>query len=201
MKKFTVLLLIVTSSLQAQQCIAKYSGPGAGMDEIKAMVVDNAGNVYVTGYSFSGANDNDYITIKYNTNGDRQWLARYNGPGNGSDMPAAIFVDNSGNVLVTGISDQLTGFYVNNDAATVRYSPQGVQLWVSRYDNVALQRDDAGTAIKADASGNVYITGYTTAHNGAYSRKDYLTIQYNATGVQQWAATYDGPANRCWSSA
>lgn len=197
MEKFTLLFLLFSASvLHAQQWITRYNGTGNNMDEIKAMVVDNAGNVYVTGYSFSGANDNDYITIKYNTNGVQQWLARYNGTGNGSDVPAAIFVDNGGNVYVTGISDQLIGYFINNDVATVKYSPQGIQLWASRYDNVSLQRADAGTAVKADANGNVYVTGYTTVRNGAYSKKDYLTIKYNSSGTQQWIATYNGPANQ-----
>ncbi len=67
---------------------------------------------------------------------------------------------------------------------------------MSRYDNVSLQRDDAGAAIKGDANGNIYVAGYSTRSNSAYSRKDYLTIKYNASGIQQWAATYDGPAHQ-----
>ena len=42
----------------------------------------------------------------------------------------------------------------------------------------------------------MYVTGYTTVRNGAYTKKDYLTIKYNSTGVQQWTATYNGPANQ-----
>lgn len=197
MKKiFLFLSLGIFSYAAPAQFPAIFNGTGNGMDEIKAMVVDNAGNVYVTGYSFSGINDNDYITIKYNTAGNKQWQARYNGPGNGSDIPAGIYVDNAGNVYVTGMSDQLTGFYINNDVATVKYSPQGAQLWVSRYDNVSLQREDGGSAIKGDAAGNVYVAGHSTVHNGAYSRNDYLTIKYSSAGVTQWAATYDGPAHQ-----
>ena len=140
MKKSTLLLLytLFSTGLFAQWP-ALYNGSGNNMDEVKAMVVDNSGNVYITGYSFSAANNNDYITIKYNTNGVRQWVARYDGPGKNNDVPAAIFVDNAGNVYVTGSSNQLTGYFINNDVATIKYSPQGVQLWVSRYDNVSLQ--------------------------------------------------------------
>lgn len=189
-------LLLSATVLNAQQWVRRYNGGGNGMDEIKAMVIDGSGNVYVTGYAFFSTSDNDYVTIKYNTNGVQQWIVRYNGTGNGSDVPASIFVDGAGNVYVTGISDQLTGYYVNNDAVTVKYNAQGVLQWVARYDNTALQRDDAGAAVKADAAGNVYVTGYTTRHNGAYSKKDYLTLKYSASGSQQWVATYDGPANR-----
>lgn len=189
---FFVLLVVYGFS---QQWVARYNGTGNGLDEIKSMTVDNAGNVYVTGYSFTTVNDNDYVTIKYNASGAQQWFARYNGPGNGSDVPASVFVDRTGNVYVTGYSDKLTGGYINNDATTIKYNTQGIQQWVARYDGT-LQRSDAGTAVKADAAGNVYITGSTTVHNGAYSKLDYLTVKYNVSGVQQWVATYNGPANQ-----
>ena len=198
MKKTLLVFLLsaINSSIVLYaQWPARYNGTGNGMDAITGMVADNAGNVYVTGYSFSGANDNDYITIKYNTNGVQQWLARYNGPGNGSDVPASIFVDNTGNVYITGLSDKLTGTFIDNDAATIKYSSQGAQLWVARYDG-SIQRADAGNSIATDASGNVFITGYTTVRNGAYTKKDYLTVKYNSSGAQQWKATYNGPGNQ-----
>jgi hypothetical protein len=179
----------------AQLWTKQFNGTGNGDDEIKAMAIDNAGNVYVTGYSFSGANGNDYVTIKYNTSGAQQWLARYNGPGSGNDVANAIAVDNEGNVYVTGVSDQLTGTYINDDAATVKYNAQGIQQWVARFNGVA-QRADAGNAIKRDAAGNVYITGFTTVKTGAYTKKDFLTVKYNSSGAAQWNLTYNGPANQ-----
>ena len=198
MKK--VLLVVLLSTINSSivlfaQWPARYNGTGNGMDAITGMVADNAGNFYVTGYAFGSASDNDYVTIKYNTNGVQQWLAKYNGPGNGSDVPASVFVDNAGNVYVTGYSDKLTGYFIDNDATTVKYNPQGSQLWAARYDG-GIQRNDAGNAIKVDGSGNVFITGYTTVRNGAYTKKDYLTVKYNSGGTQQWFKTYNGPANQ-----
>ena len=190
-----LLFFVINTNVMAQRWTVRYNGTGNGIDAIKAMLVDNAGNVYITGSSNSGANSDDYITVKYNTNGVRQWIARYNGVGSGSDVPASIFVDGVGNVYITGYSDVLTGSYIDNDATTVKYSPSGAQLWSSSYHG-PLQRNDAAAAVKVDGSGNVYVTGYTTVRNGAYTKKDYLTIKYNSLGVQQWTATYNGPANQ-----
>jgi uncharacterized delta-60 repeat protein len=194
MKKLLLLHLFAMLScsfLFAQQWVTRYNGTGNGMDAIRAMVVDKAGNVYVTGYAYNGpASDNDYITIKYNTNGVQQWLAKYNGPGSGSDIPGSIFVDNAGYVYVTGSSDALTGTYIDDDVATIKYSPQGAQVWVARYAGTSA-RADAGNAVKADAAGNVYVAGYTTVHVLG-QKKVYLTIKYNAAGVRQWLQTLQG---------
>ena len=80
-------------------------------DKVESMIVDAAGNVYITGRSDSDPNDtidnNDIVTIKYNTNGSQQWLQRYNGIGNLRDEPSKIILDNSGHVLVCGRMEKL----------------------------------------------------------------------------------------------
>src|SRR5262245_34222057 len=99
MKKISLFLITIaitaltSSAVFAQHWVKRVNGTGNGMDAITSMVLDDAGNVYVTGYSASPSNDLDYLTIKYNSGGDKQWSARYNGPGNGSDIPNSIFVD------------------------------------------------------------------------------------------------------------
>ena len=198
MKKTSILLLpaifLLNEFLCAQQWAATYNGTANYTDEVKAIVTDDAGNVYVTGSSASANNDFDYLTIKYNSQGVKQWIARYDGTGNGNDIPHSIFTDQMGNVYVTGASNRVHLSLFDNDATTVKYSPQGVQLWVARYDGV-LHRDDQANTVKVDNDGNVYVTGFTTVSNLGYSAADYLTIKYNAAGVQQWVATHNGPGN------
>jgi hypothetical protein len=52
--------------------------------------------------------------------------------------------------------------------------------------------DDAAIALATDKSGNVFVTGYTTADNLRFDR---LTIGYSAAGMPLWTNIYDGPAN------
>jgi hypothetical protein len=89
--------------------VARYNGPGNGADAGRAVAVDASGNVYVTGTSYSTDSDDDYVTIKYYPDGDTAWVRRYNGPGDGPDVPKAIAVDHKGRVYVTGASHMKGG--------------------------------------------------------------------------------------------
>ena len=173
---------------------ARYHGPDDGSDRAMDIAVDGSGNVYVTGIAglinLSGETDSDYATIKYNTNGRQLWVARYNGPGNYRDEACAIAVDGSGNVYVTGSSE---GLGYDWDYATIKYSTNGKQLWVARYNGPAKGYDEA-CAIAVDGSGNVYVTGSSTRSDNT-NTTDYATIKYNTNGKQLWVARYKGPGN------
>jgi hypothetical protein len=173
-----------------QQWIARYNGPINGDDKANALVVDGAGNVYVTGSSISiGSSGLAYATIKYNTAGAQQWIARYNGPANGDDQANALAVDGAGNVYVTGSSIESNGFV---DYATIKYNSAGAQQGVARYNGPG-KNDDQGQSLAIDATGNVYVTG-SSIGIGATGFA-YATIKYDRAGVQQWVARYDGPIN------
>jgi len=85
------------------------------------IAVDDSGNVYVTGQTLDSETSFDYATIKYYPNGDTAWVRRYDGPENGWDDALALAVDGSGNVYVTGYSDQRHASPENFDYATIKY--------------------------------------------------------------------------------
>ncbi len=179
-------ITIKYSAAGVQRWATRYNGTGNGQDWARAIALDRSGNVYVTGYS--GGTSNDYATVKYSAAGVQQWVARYNGTGNSIDIARGIAVDGSGNVYVTGAS---TGSGSSTDYATIKYSASGAQQWVQRYNGPGNGADGA-VALAVDRSGNVYVTGDSY---GSGTNADYATIQYNASGIQQWLARYNGPAN------
>ena len=202
MKKSVVLgllLAVVLGMVQGigaqvnQEWVARFNGPANGSDCAISTVVDGEGNVYVTGYTAGqmGSIDyNDYITIKYNSSGEQQWTAIYNGPENGTDWATKVAVDGSGNVFVTGYSKG-TGSYYNNDYATIKYNNTGQQQWVARYNGPA-NNDDGATDLVVDAVGNIIVTGYSYGI-GIYH--DFATIKYDSAGQQLWVVRYNGPGN------
>lgn len=102
-------------------------------------------------------------------------------------------MDTSGNVYVTGYSagSEKDGSGTNSDYATIKYSSNGEQQWVARYDG-SENEIDVATAIALDAAGNVSVTGYSAGKGTDY---DYATIKYNSLGVEQWIARYNGGEN------
>ena len=104
-----------------QLWVARYNGPGSGVDVATAVALDAAGNAYVTGYSdnTSSSESYDYATLKYDaTTGQQLWDIRYDGAPDRVDQANGLAVDAAGNVYVTGSSYSL---YVNTDFATIKY--------------------------------------------------------------------------------
>lgn len=151
-----------------------------------AIAIDVAGNVYVTGFSDSGFTSPDYLTVKYNSAGVQQWVARYNGPGNDEDYATAIAVDAQGSVYVTGASYDTASFL---DMTTIKYNATGTRLWVQRY-NGPDNDDDGGVAIAIDHLGNPSVTGVSF---GEETYADIVTVKYFTGGTIDWVRRYDGP--------
>ena len=171
-----------------QGWVARYNGTGNSEDGARSIAVDNSGNVYVTGYSRGLKTDIDYTTIKYSIEGVREWMVNYDGPNNSDDEPNALVIDDLGNIYVT---EKSCCSDTSNDYATVKYNSDGIQEWVARYNGSGNGNDEA-TAIAVDSLGNVYVTGYS---EGSGTDIDYTTVKYNAAGLEQWVARYNGTGN------
>lgn len=151
--------------------IRRYNGPpGNNQDQAFAIGVDGSDNVYVTGASVSNDTSWDYATVKYDPDGDQQWVSRYDAAFN-EDWASALVVDVSGNIYVTGKS---VGPGTSWDYATIKYEPvDGDELWVQRHTGPGADVDWANS-IAVDASGSVYVTGQSVQFGW-----DYLTIKYS----------------------
>jgi len=174
---------------------ALYEGPGPGNDSVSGLGVDPSGNVYVTGASEGELTGDDYATVKYDSNGNELWVARYDGPDQGEDAAEALVLDGAGNALVTGTVSLDGGL----DFATVKYDPTGTQLWVATY-NGPRKGGDKAVALAVNPSGRAAVTGMSYARflyggpeqNVLHDDPDFATLVYDMGGNQLWEAAYSG---------
>lgn len=162
-------------------------------DKAFDLVIDNQGSIIVTGFSDSiSSRANDYLTIKYDSNGAVLWHRRFNGSsvaGANSDIAFSVTTDIQNNVYVTGESVSLTP---SIDIVTIKYNSAGDSLWVARYNGPA-NSDDRGYYVSVDNSGNVFVTGESVSVLPANT--DFLAVKYNSSGIEQFALRYNGPIN------
>jgi uncharacterized delta-60 repeat protein len=157
-------------------------------DEAHAIAVDDSGNCYVTGETKNTNNDFDYTTIKYKPSGDTAWIRKYDGPENNDDRAYSVAVDESGNVYVTGWSQNSSAHY---KYATIKYTSSGDIAWIRRYEG-SVGSEDQASAVAVDGSGNVFVTGRS---EGSGNEFDYATIKYTSSGDTAWIERYNGTAN------
>jgi uncharacterized delta-60 repeat protein len=166
----------------SQQWVQQRSGMWAS-----GVVMDSAGNSYVTGPSLQDAQHNfeeDVVTIKYDSAGNEVWLREFDETADqtvGSDVPSWITLDPSGNVIVSGKS------FLQGDGEKfliLKYDPAGNLLWRAR----STTGEDA-IRVKTDSAGNIYAIGHTLGN------KDFVTAKFDPSGNQLWLKTYDGPNN------
>ena len=156
---------------------------GGDVDHAFALDVDGSGNICVTGTS----NDN-YFTIKYNTAGDTLWTYTFTGIENASDVARAIAVDNTGCIIISGVTDYYWGTI---DFVTIKLNPSGDTVWTAQY-NSPQNGYDYFSAMAVDGSNNIYVTGEIYNIGGNH---DIITIKYNPYGDTVWTRRYSGPAN------
>jgi hypothetical protein len=149
-------------SAQIQQAwVARYNnGITNGTNQAVKMALDSVGNIYVSGLSQNASSNLGYVTIKYAPNGNQVWATRYDSTNYPNATPAALVLDGSNDVIVTG------------SALTVKYDPNGNALWTAPY---------AGKALALDPSGDAYVTGFETNFN---------TVKLDPSGSNLWVTTY-----------
>jgi len=190
----------VTVGQVGEEWISHYDGTGHCDDRPKAMALDAQGNILVAGDSYGAKMD--YAVVKYDSFGNRLWVARYNGPSGGVDELNSMVLDDEGNVYVTGGSVGDESGYPSFDIATLKYDAAGNKVWEQRHQwsdpTQPPQQDDdlgsdKGTSLAIDSTGHLYVTGsVATARN----ESDVVLLKYAPGGELEWAAYHDGAGHR-----
>jgi uncharacterized delta-60 repeat protein len=198
-----------------------YDGPEGTWDIARDITTDTAGNVYVTGSTWSWTTNENFATVKYDRDGNQLWARWYNSPRNHVDGPRALAVDGDGNVCVTGLTlvAGCPGYPSCNDDydfLTVKYDPDGTLLWEQLWDGDWIEyypgSYDEAYYIQIDREGNVFVAGLTAFwDSGPTPRTEgqsfspcagyggigfYATVKYDADGNLLWYRYANGPCLR-----
>jgi hypothetical protein len=172
--------------------VARYNGSAGGIGgAAQAVHVDVLGNVYAAGYVYDGTivgNKLDYLVVKLNAGGALQWARRFNGPGNNFDQATEVVTDAGGNVYVSGFS-----FGQNADWATLKFAPDGTQLWERRVSSTGEGSEDRPIDMALTAEGNLVLTGIEQNGSGL-SEMDVRTLSYDPDGNILWQALFSETA-------
>jgi uncharacterized delta-60 repeat protein len=157
---------------------------GFAMDYGNSIYVDSNGNIYVTGHSWNGSNF-DMVIWGCNSSGSIDGIVVHNNAagGNVHDYGNSVYVDNTGNIYVTGSSMNRNSNY---DMVIWKYNSIGTldssfgNNGIVVHDNAAGgDYEDAGGSIYVDNNGKIYVTGSSTNSNG---NKDMVIWRYNRDG-------------------
>ncbi len=173
----------------------------------QGIALDASGNIYISGYTAgslfgTNAGNNDAFIAKYDSSGNRQWGQQFGTTGD--DLAMRIAVDSAGNAYVTGYTTgNLGGTNAGNyDIFIAKYDTSGTQQWVKQ---LGTSGEDYAIGIALDASGNAYITGYTTGNLGGQTNaggEDIFIAKYDSSGNNQWVKLLGTSANdEAWGIA
>jgi hypothetical protein len=165
----------------SQIWVARYNGPGNSVDESVAVGLNSSGDVYVTGRSRGIGTQFDWATIKYDNDGQEQWVERYDGARHRGDEAVGMFIDQAGNAFVTGTD--------LNACVTIKYDVNGTPIWTNYYQESGAV--DEPRSITGDPQGNIYVSG----SNIIGTDGDYLILKFTNSGSLVWSRKYNGPAN------
>lgn len=168
---------------------ATYYG-GFGDEYGYGVATDNAGNVFLSGSSDSGAGTTiatvgsfqpvngggfaDAFVVKFDNAGSRQWGTYYGG--SLYEQGVSCATDITGNVYLTGQTGSNTGTVMAtagshqplfgggfNDCYLVKFDATGAREWGTYYGETG---DDYGLVCYVDNSYNVYVGGKTSTNTG-----------------------------------
>jgi len=168
-------LTIKFNSLLDVQWIRTYNNEDDGEDHATSIAIDEDDNIYVSGGSSPTFFLAHYLTIKYNSSGDQQWVI---------DEPDSVGTTND-----LFVKD--TYFYVTGDHHdTIKYTTGGSRIWKKRLIRPASEEEGTtsikGLRIAVNDLGEIF----------TLSRTHLVTTKYDENGNEQWSKHFEGESDQ-----
>jgi hypothetical protein len=162
----------------------------SAFDRSIALAVDSGGSVYVAGYtegSIGGLNQGrtDAFVRKIDADGTEEWTVQFGS--DGGDRAFSIAAD-SKSAYVTGVTSGSLGSMNAgaSDCFLRKIDATGSEQWTAQFGTSGTEE---ARGVVVDASGGVYVTGYTVGPLGGA----------NAGAADAWLGKYDGGGKEQWT--
>ncbi len=210
-------IFIVKYDSSGTLLMAKKVG-GKGSDVCTGIVLDNSGNIYVSGYFASGYTTTDSLVFgstSLHANGvGNMFLLKFNSSinpvyaktqtGNGQTQANSVATDSIGNVYVTGYYIDSAISFGSTTLPTpgntsyvflVKYNSAGTVMWAK---GTGSSKNDNSYAVATNRLGQVFITGNFAATTvfGSYSLTNTAT-----NSSYMFLACYDSLGNVLWAKS
>ncbi len=178
-------------------------------DENNQLVIDNSGNIYISGSTLGtwetnehiGSYNSDIFLMKLDNNGNKIWIRQFGTTRN--DKNFAITLDSDNNIFLTGYTQ---GEFLGNTCEKDNYGSCSYDIYFSKFNNDGVEiftkqfgssKSDFGNSIAVDNNGNIFITGETqgdlkansyqgTCSDGYFCSGDIFLIKFDNTGTSKW---------------
>jgi len=191
-------------------CLWAKSVGGAKDDYGSAVAVDDAGNVYASGYfqspsitfgtqTINNAGYDDVFLLKLDASGNAEWIMSFGG--SSDEEGTGVSVDHNGNVYLTGYFSSSSIDFGSGPLSTAG----GYDLFIAKFNTAGNSQwsiktggtdNERSLAITTDASGNSYITGYYESASVAFGSTtltntgtgyNLFVSKINTDGIISWA--------------
>ena len=164
-----------------------------------SMSIDKTGNIFVVGHmgaaapGQTSAGGTDVFVRKYDGSGTEVWTRQFGTVED--DYARSVCLDANGAIYVAGYTNggTLPGQTIAGaqDAFVRKYDSSGTEVWTRQFGTVPR---DIGTSVGVDASGGVYVSGYTEGMlaptGNAVVMSDIFVRKYDSSGTVQWTRQF-----------
>lgn len=167
----------------------RFVGPLAGGDDgAYALVIDNARNTYMVGYSPDSTGVDDAMIVKVGADGGRVWARRSDGPAHGWDNWYDVALVGDRHLYVAGDS----GTSPATDLFVGKFTTDGAKLWSGTWDNPS-GVNDWSSALAVDGQGALLVAA--VVDNGDPLARTAQVVKWDATGQFKWRRSYQGSSS------
>jgi len=151
------------------------------------VAINSAGQIYALGQIAPPGELCHVWTSQYSASGTLLWDRHYDGNAGGENYARGMALTPTDGVVVCGTSDDFNSQGAVQSIVTIRYEPDGTELW-RRLDRGGYDQAQ-GRDVAVDAAGNAYVTGFGFNDN---DNLDFVTLKYTPVGGLAWIERFDG---------